>query len=130
DPDRWRVRARRQHRVAAPRRAPFAAVPAPLDLEAARQRLRRERARVLDHRFGAPRRGHPRSRGPDPGWPRARPPRHVAPSQRDMQSFVLIVDDEFGLAEMSAALLVEAGFEVAIAINGRLGLDVLESRAV
>jgi len=47
-----------------------------------------------------------------------------------MKPFVLIVDDEFGLAEISADLLAENGFEVAIAINGQLGLDVLESREV
>jgi CheY-like chemotaxis protein len=47
-----------------------------------------------------------------------------------MKPFVLIVDDEFGLAEMSAELLVEEGFEVAIAINGKLGLDMLEAHAV
>jgi CheY-like chemotaxis protein len=47
-----------------------------------------------------------------------------------MKPFVLIVDDEFGLAEMSAELLVEDGFEVAIAINGKLGLDMMEARAV
>jgi CheY-like chemotaxis protein len=45
-----------------------------------------------------------------------------------MKPFVLIVDDEFGLAEIAAELLVEDGFDVAIAINGKLGLEVLESR--
>jgi len=47
-----------------------------------------------------------------------------------MKPFVLIVDDEFGLAEMSGELLVEDGFEVAIAINGKLGLEVMASRDV
>ena len=47
-----------------------------------------------------------------------------------MKPFVLIVDDEFGLAEMSAELLVEDGYEVAIAINGKLALSVMESRDV
>lgn len=47
-----------------------------------------------------------------------------------MKPFVLIVDDEFGLAEMSADLLVEDGFEVAIAINGKLGLELMAKRPV
>ena len=47
-----------------------------------------------------------------------------------MKPFVLIVDDEFGLAEMSAELLVEDGYEVAIAINGKLGLEVMHTRTV
>jgi CheY-like chemotaxis protein len=36
---------------------------------------------------------------------------------------ILIVDDEFGLADVIAEVLVEAGCEVSIAINGKLGLD-------
>ena len=47
-----------------------------------------------------------------------------------MKQFVLIVDDEFGLAEMSAELLAEDGYDVAIAINGKLALAVMESRKV
>jgi CheY-like chemotaxis protein len=35
---------------------------------------------------------------------------------------VLIVDDEFGLADVIAEVLAEAGYDVAIAINGQLGL--------
>jgi CheY-like chemotaxis protein len=35
---------------------------------------------------------------------------------------VLIVDDEFGLAEMTAELLTMRGYRVATAINGKLGL--------
>lgn len=38
---------------------------------------------------------------------------------------VLIVDDEFGLAEMTAELLVIAGYRVATAINGKLALASL-----
>jgi len=45
-----------------------------------------------------------------------------------MKSIVLIVDDEFGLAEISADLLAEDGFEVAIAINGKLALAALAAR--
>ena len=47
-----------------------------------------------------------------------------------MKLFVLIVDDEFGLAEISAEVLVEDGYEVEIAINGKLGLDIMETREV
>jgi len=39
---------------------------------------------------------------------------------------VLIVDDEFGLAEMAADLLTILGYNVTTAINGRLGLAALE----
>jgi CheY-like chemotaxis protein len=42
-----------------------------------------------------------------------------------MKPSILIVDDEFGLAELVAELLTEEGFEAVIAINGRLGLERL-----
>jgi CheY-like chemotaxis protein len=42
-----------------------------------------------------------------------------------MNPSVLIVDDEFGLADITADLLREAGYEVRLAINGKLGLDSL-----
>jgi DNA-binding response OmpR family regulator len=46
-----------------------------------------------------------------------------------MKQRILIVDDEFGLADVVAEILAENGYEVAIAINGRLGLaSVEESR--
>jgi CheY-like chemotaxis protein len=38
---------------------------------------------------------------------------------------VLIVDDEFGLAEMLRDMLREVGYEVTLAINGRLALEIL-----
>ena len=38
---------------------------------------------------------------------------------------ILIVDDEFGLAEMLRDMLRESGFEVTLAINGRLALEIL-----
>lgn len=38
---------------------------------------------------------------------------------------ILIVDDEFGLAEMLREMLRESGFEVTLAINGRLALEIL-----
>ena len=47
-----------------------------------------------------------------------------------MPQSVLIVDDEFGLADITADLLREAGYEVALAINGKLGLEVLAARRV
>lgn len=43
---------------------------------------------------------------------------------------VLIVDDEFGLAEMLREMLGESGYKVTLAINGRLGLDIIRERAV
>src|SRR5581483_5389985 len=45
-----------------------------------------------------------------------------------MPQSVLIVDDEFGLADITADLLREAGYDVALAINGKLGLASLASR--
>ncbi len=43
---------------------------------------------------------------------------------------ILIVDDEFGLAEMLREMLRDSGFEVTLAINGRLALEILEERTV
>jgi CheY-like chemotaxis protein len=45
-----------------------------------------------------------------------------------MTQSVLIVDDEFGLADITADLLIEAGYDVALAINGKLGLTSLATR--
>jgi CheY-like chemotaxis protein len=45
-----------------------------------------------------------------------------------MTQSVLIVDDEFGLADITADLLIEAGYDVALAINGKLGLASLATR--
>jgi DNA-binding response OmpR family regulator len=45
-----------------------------------------------------------------------------------MTQSVLIVDDEFGLADITADLLIEEGYDVALAINGKLGLDNLAVR--
>jgi CheY-like chemotaxis protein len=42
----------------------------------------------------------------------------------------LIVDDEFGLAEMMRDMLREYGYDVILAINGRLALDALQERSV
>jgi CheY-like chemotaxis protein len=43
---------------------------------------------------------------------------------------ILIVDDEFGLAEMLREMLREAGYDVTLAINGRLALQILDERRV
>ena len=39
---------------------------------------------------------------------------------------VLIVDDEYGLAEMAGELLVIAGYTVSTALNGRMALAMLD----
>jgi len=43
---------------------------------------------------------------------------------------ILIVEDEYGLAELLRDLLVDVGYEVALATNGRLALQVLAERPV
>jgi CheY-like chemotaxis protein len=43
---------------------------------------------------------------------------------------ILIVEDEYGLAELLRDMLTELGYEVSLAINGRLALDVLREREV
>jgi len=50
----------------------------------------------------------------------------VAPAQLS----ILIVDDEYGLAEMLREMLREHDFEVILAINGRLALEALRERPV
>lgn len=42
---------------------------------------------------------------------------------------ILVVDDEFGIAEVLDALLVDAGHQVVRAANGRQGLERLRERA-
>ena len=42
-----------------------------------------------------------------------------------MSRRVLIVDDEFGLAEVVAEMLSERGFEISLAINGQIALDLI-----
>jgi len=46
------------------------------------------------------------------------------------QYSILIVDDEFGLAEMLREMLRELDYDVTLAINGRLALDILGERHV
>jgi CheY-like chemotaxis protein len=43
---------------------------------------------------------------------------------------ILIVEDEYGLAELLRDVLTEMGYDVSLAINGRLALDVLNERDV
>jgi CheY-like chemotaxis protein len=43
---------------------------------------------------------------------------------------ILIVDDEFGLAEMLRDMLRESGFHVTLAINGRLAFEILQEEKV
>jgi CheY-like chemotaxis protein len=43
---------------------------------------------------------------------------------------ILIVDDEFGLAEMLREMLHEYGYDVTLAMNGRLALDILGERRI
>jgi CheY-like chemotaxis protein len=43
---------------------------------------------------------------------------------------ILIVDDEFGLAEMLREMLRELGYEVTLAMNGRLALEVLGEQPI
>lgn len=43
---------------------------------------------------------------------------------------ILIVDDEFGLAEMLRDMLRDHGYDVTLAINGRLALDILGERPI
>ncbi len=45
-----------------------------------------------------------------------------------MRPSALIVDDEFGLAELVAELLGEAGYDAAIATNGQVGLQALAEK--
>ena len=43
---------------------------------------------------------------------------------------VLIVDDEYGFGEMLRDVLIDAGYDVALAINGHRALVQLENRTV
>ena len=45
-----------------------------------------------------------------------------------MARTVLIVDDEFGLADIAADLLRDVGYDVVVAINGKSGLASLTAR--
>jgi CheY-like chemotaxis protein len=43
---------------------------------------------------------------------------------------ILIVEDEYGLAELLRDMLTECGYDVSLAINGRLALDVLREKEI
>ena len=43
---------------------------------------------------------------------------------------ILIVEDEYGLAELLRDMLTERGYDVSLAINGRLALEVLRERRI
>jgi CheY-like chemotaxis protein len=45
-----------------------------------------------------------------------------------MKPYILIVDDEYGLADVIASLLTDRGYDAAIAINGKIALDLLAQR--
>ena len=50
----------------------------------------------------------------------------MVPTERS----ILIVDDEFGLAEMLREMLREHGYNVTLAINGRLALAILTEQRI
>lgn len=79
---------------------------------------------------GAPPETRPSRHEPEPSRGERRPPASVAfPSaDGDRPPYVVIVDDEFGLAELIAEVLAEKGYETAIAINGELGLALVRER--
>lgn len=43
-------------------------------------------------------------------------------------ALILVVDDEFGVAEVLQSVLADAGHEVVTAVNGRQGLELLGKR--
>jgi CheY-like chemotaxis protein len=47
---------------------------------------------------------------------------------RNSVALILVVDDEYGIAEVLEAALIDAGHEVMTAMNGRQGLDRLRER--
>jgi CheY-like chemotaxis protein len=47
-----------------------------------------------------------------------------------MKRSILIVDDEFGLAQLLRDVLTELDYDVAVAMNGRAGLEVFHARHV
>jgi CheY-like chemotaxis protein len=52
-----------------------------------------------------------------------------APRARGSRGSILIVDDEFGLAELMSEILNERGYQTTIAVNGELGLQALREHA-
>ena len=43
-------------------------------------------------------------------------------------TLVLVVEDEFGIAELLDAVLTEEGYQVATAMNGKMGLEALTQK--
>jgi circadian clock protein KaiC len=72
--------------------------------------------------------GEQRTSAPRPS--RSEPPASDAEpaASADGKPLVVIVDDEFGLAELVSEVLSEKGYATAIAINGELGLALLRER--
>jgi circadian clock protein KaiC len=52
----------------------------------------------------------------------------AAPGAGVLKGTILIIDDEFGLADLMAEILGERGYDTTIAINGELGLAALAER--
>jgi circadian clock protein KaiC len=51
-----------------------------------------------------------------------------APRVSRARGLILIVDDEFGMAELMSEILNDRGYQTAIAVNGQLGLQALRER--
>src|SRR5688572_21448262 len=64
------------------------------------------------------------------GWPPNHAGSRSGTSVVASTQSILIVDDEFGLAEMLREMLRESGFHVTLAINGRLALEILNEGKV
>jgi circadian clock protein KaiC len=60
--------------------------------------------------------------------PYGTPARAGPAAEPQVKPLILIVDDEFGLAELISDILGENGYETSIAINGQLGLAILRER--
>ena len=54
----------------------------------------------------------------------------MAPTNENAGSSILIVDDEYGLGEMLRDVLVDVGYDVSLAMNGRRALAQLQDRTV
>ncbi|HTV19964.1 MAG TPA: response regulator, partial [Polyangiaceae bacterium] len=63
-----------------------------------------------------------------PAAPTPLPPSSLPGIALAQKPYVLIVDDEFGLAELIAEVLAERDYVTAIAINGELGLALVRER--
>src|SRR6185503_6373921 len=114
-----------EHHHHASHRAPGQHAPRHGDSESPRRRLRWPDARDSDHRPGYPaarylRRRIARGIGRRRGERRAGQSHLTTTTDVTTQRSILIVDDEFGLAEMLREMLRELDYDVTLAINGRL----------